>query len=68
MRNVSLLLELRIAMMTFKMMLKGHMSHAETSADTEQVQLKSAPLAAVHAASIATASMCNTPQARHSKT
>jgi hypothetical protein len=44
-RNLSLGLEVRIIMMTFKMLSKGHVSHAETSADTEQVQLKSAPLA-----------------------
>jgi hypothetical protein len=43
-RNMSLWLELRIIMMTVQMMFKGHMSRAETSADAEQVQLKSAPL------------------------
>ena len=43
-RNMSLWLELRIIMMTVQMMLRGRMSHAETSADTEQVQLKNAPL------------------------
>ena len=44
-RNMSLWLEFRIIMMTFKMVLKGHVSHVEILADTEQVQLKSAPLA-----------------------
>ena len=44
-RNASLWLDLRIVLMTLKMVLQGEMSQAETLADSEQVQLKNAPLA-----------------------
>jgi len=44
-RNASLWLDLRIVLMTLKMVLRGEMSQAETLADSEQVQLKNAPLA-----------------------
>jgi lipopolysaccharide/colanic/teichoic acid biosynthesis glycosyltransferase len=43
-RNASLWLDLCIGMMTLKFCLPGRTSHEEASADTEQVQLKNAPL------------------------
>jgi lipopolysaccharide/colanic/teichoic acid biosynthesis glycosyltransferase len=39
-RNASLWLDLRIAMMTIKLLLRGRVSSQEISADTEQVQSK----------------------------
>jgi len=54
-RNASLLLDLRIGIMTLKWCVPGGSSHAEASADTEQVQLKNAPLQQVVAAPSATA-------------
>jgi lipopolysaccharide/colanic/teichoic acid biosynthesis glycosyltransferase len=43
-RNASLWLDLRIAMMTIKLLLKGRVSSQENLADTEQVQSKSSSL------------------------
>jgi hypothetical protein len=39
-RNASLWLDLRIAMMTIKLLLRGRVSSQEILADTEQVQSK----------------------------
>jgi lipopolysaccharide/colanic/teichoic acid biosynthesis glycosyltransferase len=39
-RNASLWLDLQIAMMTIKLLLRGRVSSQESSADTEQVQSK----------------------------
>jgi lipopolysaccharide/colanic/teichoic acid biosynthesis glycosyltransferase len=54
-RNASLWLDLCIGIMTVKWCLPGRTSHAEATADTEQVQLKNAPLQQTHAAPSVTA-------------
>jgi hypothetical protein len=41
-RNSSLWLDLRIAMMTIKLLLRGRVSSQENLADTEQVRIKTA--------------------------
>ena len=43
-RNASLWLDLRIAMMTIKLLLRGRVSSQEILADTEQVQSKTSSL------------------------